>query len=302
MENGRLDHREFVAALPRGLKKELTRKSDGRGLLALGIHLGGTAFLAALIAVRVPFWPVLLVPQGILIIFLFTTLHETIHRTAFKTPWINDTVARLCGFVILLPADWFRYFHFAHHRHTQDPERDPELTRPKPRTWRQYLWHLSGLPVWAWQVKTLVSSALGRCTDPFVPASVRPDIATEARLMLLAYGVMIAGSLLTGSALLIFVWALPAVLGQPFLRLYLLAEHGRCALAVNMFENSRTTFTNRLLRRLAWNMPYHAEHHVFPAVPFHQLPRFHALTRKHLAETENGYRRFHAKYARALDG
>ncbi|WP_246694633.1 fatty acid desaturase, partial [Mesorhizobium sp. M2D.F.Ca.ET.147.01.1.1] len=69
----------------------------------------------------------------------------------------------------------------------------------------------------------------------------------------------------------------PALLGQPFLRLYLMAEHGRCPLVANMLENTRTTLTNWFVHKLAWNMPYHAEHHAYPGVPFHQLPEFHRL-------------------------
>ena len=92
------------------------------------------------------------------------------------------------------------------------------------------------------------------------------------------------------------LWLLPIVLGQPFLRLYLLAEHGRCAHVSNMFENTRTTFTHRIVRWLAWNMPYHAEHHANPAVPFYRLPELHDLALPHLRETENGYRRFHQAY------
>lgn len=296
-----MDHRDFIAALPPEQKQDLIRKSDARGFAALSVHLGAIVIVGGLIAMKVPLWPLLLVPQGILIIFLFTTLHETIHRTAFATVWINDAVARLCGLFIVLPSDWFRFFHFAHHRHTQDPERDPELAGPKPETWNQYLTHISGIPIWISQFRTLVSNAAGRCHDDFVPPSARRKVASEARAMLIVYGVLCIGSIVTGSAFLLYVWILPAIIGQPFLRLYLLAEHGRCAFVANMFENSRTTFTNRLVRRLAWNMPYHAEHHAFPGVPFHRLPQFHALTRDHLLETEDGYVRFHEKYARALE-
>ncbi|TGS93002.1 fatty acid desaturase, partial [Mesorhizobium sp. M8A.F.Ca.ET.213.01.1.1] len=99
--------------------------------------------LGGLIAARVPLWPLLMLPQGILIVFLFTLLHETVHRTAFETQWLNDAVARLCSLAIALPADWFRYFHFAHHRFTQDPDNDPELAFPKPETLRQYIVHVS---------------------------------------------------------------------------------------------------------------------------------------------------------------
>ena len=92
----------------------------------------------------------------------------------------------------------------------------------------------------------------------------------------------------------------PALLGQPFLRAYLMAEHGRCPQVADMLANSRTTFTTAAMRRLAWNMPYHAEHHAYPAVPFHALPRFHELAKAHLKTTERGYARFHRRFAAAL--
>ena len=87
------------------------------------------------------------------------------------------------------------------------------------------------------------------------------------------------------------------LLGQPVLRLYLLAEHGRCPFVANMFENTRTTFTNALVRRLAWNMPYHAEHHAWPVVPFHRLPDLHVMTAPHLRVTAPGYAAFTVDYA-----
>ena len=48
-------------------------------------------------------------------------MHESIHRTAFKNRRLNDWVAAVLGFLIVLPADYFRFFHFAHHRYTQNP-------------------------------------------------------------------------------------------------------------------------------------------------------------------------------------
>ena len=83
--------------------------------------------LGTLIALRVPFWFLLLPLQGILIVFLFTALHECIHETAFKSSFLNTAISSISGFLILIPPVWFRFFHFAHHRHTHDPARDPEL-------------------------------------------------------------------------------------------------------------------------------------------------------------------------------
>jgi fatty acid desaturase len=85
-------------------------------------------------------------------------------------------------------------------------------------------------------------------------------------------------------------------LAQPFLRLYLLAEHGDCPQVANMLENTRTTFTNRVVRFVAWNMPYHAEHHCYPAVPFHNLPALHDIAREQLQVTAPGYVAFSRDY------
>jgi fatty acid desaturase len=103
-----------------------------------------------------------------------------------------------------------------------------------------------------------------------------------------------------GNFWIIWCWLLPIILGQPFLRLNLLAEHGRCPMVANMFENTRTTFTNRIVRFLAWNMPYHAEHHAYPTVPFHKLPMLHDLVRDELKVTSNGYVEFQKSYIETL--
>ncbi len=291
-----MDHREIITSLSQEQRDHLTGKLDLPGLPLLGLHFGSIVVLGALIAGEVPFWPLLMIPQGILIAFLFTLLHEAIHQTAFRSAWLNEGVARLASFMLALPADWFRYFHFAHHRFTQDPEKDPELTFAKPETPWQYAVHVSGLPVWWGHLKTLAVNALGRCRDGFVPTKGLGKVRMEARVMLIAYAAVIGLSVYFQTPALIFAWIIPALIGQPFLRLYLLAEHGRCPYVANMLENSRTTITNRLVRGLAWNMPYHAEHHAYPGVPFHRLPEFHDLIENHLKQVETGYVRFHAKY------
>jgi fatty acid desaturase len=63
-----------------------------------------------------------------------------------------------------------------------------------------------------------------------------------------------------------------------------------------MFLNTRTTFTTAVVRYLAWNMPYHTEHHVWPMVPFHRLPALHGLMRDHLGVTAEGYAAFTRDY------
>ncbi|MCF8468937.1 MAG: fatty acid desaturase [Sneathiella sp.] len=278
----------------------LTERSDARGLMHLAGHMGLILLIGVLIAMQGPGWPLLMLPQGILLVFLFPALHETSHRTAFKSLWLNKAVGQMCGVITLLPPEWFRYFHVEHHRFTQDPLRDPELHDPKITSLSQYLWHVSGLPIWYSHAKTLVKNAAGRCDDAFVPEHARAPVKREARMMLVVYAALAGFSIAAGSWLLLYVWILPALIGQPFLRLFLLAEHGLCPEVDNIFENTRTTLTNSIVRKLAWNMPFHAEHHAYPAVPFYLLENFHALTRFHLQVTETGYIAFHRKYIENL--
>ena len=271
--------------------KTLAARSDAKGLVRLASHFGALCATGAAIALaQGTLW---LAPatvlHGLVLVFLFAPLHETVHRTAFRSRRLNDAVAWLCGAVLVLPPAYFQAFHFAHHRHTQDPERDPELAAPKPASLWSYLWTASGLPYWRERLTTTLAHAAGQVREPFIPSSHQGRVVREARILLAFYGVLAALSVAAGSWLAVGYWLAPVLIGQPFLRLYLLAEHTGCPLVPDMLRNSRTTRSNALVRWLAWNMPYHAEHHAYPALPFHALPGAHALLKEHIAVQASGY-------------
>jgi fatty acid desaturase len=284
------------ASIERSAVRLLARRSDARGLLQLGLHLACLlATGAAVWASRGHLWLVpALVLHGIVLSFLFCALHESIHRTAFATPWLNDGVAWICGALLVLPPEYFRQFHFAHHRFTQDRARDPELAVPPPATLAAYLWRVSGVPYWRDRLSvTLRHAFTARVSEPFIPATVAPLIVREARQLWAVYLGVIAASLYLERADALIYWVIPAVLGQPFLRLFLLAEHTGCAFSDDMLTNTRTTYTSGTLMLLAWRMPYHAEHHYLPSVPFHALARVNILIGARSRVTARGYIALH---------
>ncbi len=291
-----MDHREFVKSLSAEQRRALTAKSNLEGFKALVLHWGLILVFGCLIAFKVSYWQWLMPVQGVLLIFLFTLMHETIHRTVFATKIINDGVAYVCSLVLVLPAGWFRQFHLEHHRHTQDKQKDPELQSAKPQTLGQYLWHVSGIPVWGEHFGTLLRNARGYCDDAYVPKSKLVQVRRESQVMLAIYALLFGLSVINGSLLLLYIWIVPVILGQPFLRVYLLAEHGKCPLVANAFENTRTTCTNKFMRMLAWNMPYHSEHHAYPMVPFFRLGELHKMVQQYLSVTEPGYVSFNKRY------
>jgi fatty acid desaturase len=88
---------------------------------------------------------------------------------------------------------------------------------------------------------------------------------------------------------LLWLWILPAMIGQVFLRNYLLAEHTGCENCSDTLANTRTTYTNAVVRFFAWNMPFHVEHHAYPSIPFYALPRANVHLRDQIKVGDPGY-------------
>jgi Na+-transporting NADH:ubiquinone oxidoreductase subunit F len=62
---------------------------------------------------------------------------------------------------------------------------------------------------------------------------------------------------------------------------YGLTQHA--GLAENVLDhrlNCRTVYMNFINRFLYWNMNYHVEHHMFPLVPYHAVPRLHEAVKE----------------------
>jgi fatty acid desaturase len=276
--------------LPGEVLARLALRSDAKGLIQLAAHL--LALLLAGIGITLSEGlitvPALLI-YGCLLTFLFAPLHESIHFTAFKSPWLNNAVAAVSGFLLILPYQYFRAYHYAHHRHTQNPEKDPELLYREKLNKANYVYQISGFNYWVSSLKNLYQHVSGEVREPFIDVSKHQSIIDEARIYLAVYGFLLLLSLMLSSSFLWWYWILPSLLTQPALRFFLLAEHSGCDMTDNMLENSRTTYTLPVINFLSWNMCYHAEHHYLASVPFHALPALHAYTGQQVKYRADGY-------------
>jgi fatty acid desaturase len=103
-------------------------------------------------------------------------------------------------------------------------------------------------------------------------------VRRAARVHVAIYAATITLALWLGSILPLMVIGLPRLYGAWHHIMTGLLQHG--GLADNVIDhrlNSRTVLMNPVSRFIYWNMNYHVEHHMFPMVPFHALPRLHAL-------------------------
>lgn len=270
----------------------LTRRSNLQGATRLAAHLGCIAGTSMLVWLALPSW-YLLVPamalHGVTLVTCFAPMHECVHRTAFASRGTNLAVGWLAGVLSVYNSTFYWHYHSWHHRYTQDPARDPELMIPKGRSRAEYLAELAGINFWMRRAIDYPRLAVGGARGlPFVPDSARHRIALSMSAQLLVY-LAGAASIAAGYTVFLYFWLLPSMLAQPFIRALLICEHTGCSRDANGLSNTRTTLTWFPIRLLMWNMPFHAEHHLYPAVPFHQLPAVHRLVRGQLRHVAPGY-------------
>ena len=229
--------------------------------------------------------------HGIVIVHLFAPFHESTHYTAFRTRWLNTVTGWVTGLLLMLPPTVFRYQHTAHHKYTQDVERDPQMI-PMGEHRRGFAYYASAVPYFRGVASALLRHPLGRLNASElrdVPPAQRGVVRREAQIFWCVYLGLAAVSVHFESWLAVQLWLVPRIAGEPLMRVIRMSEHVGCARAPSMLENTRTVLTNTPLRLLAWNMAYHTAHHAVPQTPFFRLPALDAVLRDHVAEVRDGY-------------
>ena len=270
----------------------LNTRSNSRGLSRLSGHIAimvssGYLWLTA------DNWGIklaALIIYGFSLAAMFAAVHESCHRTAFANNRLNDLVAWFAGVLSGYNSTFYRRYHKWHHRYTRIEGKDPELEDPQPSNLLQYVAEISGYNWWLGKFKTHYRVATGKLDNmPYIAEKARKEVINSTRLQLAVYGVAIAISLICWQPWFITLWLLPLAVGQPILRFILLAEHTGCTKDNNPLTNTRTTLTWSLVKFMMWNMPFHGEHHLYPAIPFHALPQAHQELKEHFAVIDRSY-------------
>ncbi len=289
VETGLASAEWYHTDVPRKLMKELMQRSDDIAMRDAIIWFaaiilsaaGGIAFWGAWWCV--PFF------------FVYGTLygsssdarwHEMGHGTAFKTRWMNDVIYEIASFMVMRNSVVWKWSHARHHTDTIIVGRDAEIAVMRPPDLARTAANFFGIFDAWYSMKALLTNAFGILTPAeksFVPEMEQAKAIQVARIHIAIYAATVILAAALGSWLPLMLIGLPRLYGAWHMVMVGLLQHG--GLADNVTDhrlNSRTVYMNPVSRFLYLNMNYHVEHHMFPMVPYHALPKLHDLIKHDL--------------------
>lgn len=219
---------------------------------------------------------------------LLIMMHEAAHLGLFRRRRVNDLVSDLLlAWPLFVSTQAYRDNHNRHHRHLNSPE-DPDWVRYRDASAREgaewrfpmsrtrlaglFLGDALGLRTVQQLRKILLFSGAG----PQRSAARRGTARRGTALRVGYYVALAAGlTLVSGWSTYLLYWIVPSLTSlKVLLRLRLIAEH----ILPDGVDGTRTTRTGWLARFFIapHHIGLHYEHHAYPAVRFHQLPKLHA--------------------------
>ena len=199
---------------------------------------------------------------------------------------MNDAVYQIASFMIMRNSATWRWSHARHHTDTYIVGRDPEIAIMRPPAFLKLILNFFGIiDAIGFFPRILHNAILGPTAEEktFVPQSEWGKVQRVGIIHTAIYAATLALAIWMQSILPLMVIGLPRLYGAWHHVMTGLLQHG--GLADNVIDhrlNSRTVYMNPVSRFIYWNMNYHVEHHMFPMVPYHALPRLHEIIKDDL--------------------
>ncbi|MGV3663224.1 MAG: fatty acid desaturase family protein [Prosthecobacter sp.] len=287
-----------IATLPPEILRGFHERAASRHWLRCGIfillYVAGAAG-AVLGAAHITVWWqwMLLAPLYLLAaaslhgISLFT--HEAVHGTLAQNKVWNALLGALCAMPVLQNYSAYRVLHLRHHQHLGD-EGDPDHYANYTRwTWMvfsmNWLRLLVGYPVYI----TMIPVLGFKQGTPVQRAGILAEVTAT---VLLAWGI----AAVTPAAWLWHGWLVPMLFINTTVNIRGMSQHTLLEHASDEVRGTRTILTYPLVRFFMCNENYHLEHHLYPGVPWHQLPAVHAALEPALREQGAPYIRSYGAF------
>jgi len=266
--------------------RELTRRSDWKGLLQSGGFLSIMVLTAVLVFWSVNVWPwlitaALLFVHGTVCAFCVNAMHELSHTTVFNNKALNGFFLYLFSFIGWINPVVFKASHTKHHHFTLYPPRDLEVLPDGYPAASTFLRTFIDPVGFAKLLGATCRHAAGKLNSPwekslFPSAESRKPIVSWARILLAGHLLILIGSALAGWWMVPVVVSLTPLYGR-WLQ-FLCNETQHTGLPGNIPDwrvCARSVQLNPLLGFVYWHMQYHIEHHMYASVPCYNLRKLY---------------------------
>jgi fatty acid desaturase len=248
------------------------------------------------LAAHVDSWPVWAV--AVIVIAtrqhaLLVLMHEAAHCHLFKSRVLNDWVSDLfCAFPMNITTTGYRHGHMQHHSGTNTP-RDPYwvIADEDPATWAFPRSRLGALRVYLFDVLGIHAPRHLKIIWPWTYAArllglAKPRVSLGEHVRYLAWMAALATTLTLTDTWLYYalLWLAPSItLMMANFRIRALAEHPYTPASGDEILEARQVDGTSVERFFfaPLNINYHLAHHVYPSIPYYNLPAMHALLQRH---------------------
>ncbi|MDL5054696.1 fatty acid desaturase [Oscillatoria laete-virens NRMC-F 0139] len=272
----------YMTPIPRERMKQLMQRRDWPAIRDTVIWFAAIGFFGWLGYVTwISWWsiPVFLIYGALFASASDSRWHECGHGTAFKTKWLNDLIYEMASFMVIRESVPWRWSHQRHHTDTIIVGRDPELVFKRPPDLVGIALGIFNVKGGYYEMKNIFRHATGHISEEektYIPESEWPKVGRNARIYVSIYIVTVGLAVYFKSFLPIMYVILPGFYGAWHMLLTGLTQHA--GLAEDVLDhrlNCRTVYLNPVSSFLYWNMQYHVEHHMYPMVPYYNLPALH---------------------------
>jgi len=204
--------------------------------------------------------------NGVTIYFLFSAVHDSAHFAVSRVGWLNNIFGHvgMLFFGPLAPLDLARWIHNQHHRHTNEPQLDPDFYAHKIDVFSPIRWCFFDYYYTSFFLKQA--------------GSVRRKFLPRLILQLTLIISLIAFSIYTQTFIeLLFLWILPTRVSS-FLFVLVFSYLPHVPFLATAAQNKYQASSNReglewLFTPLMTFQNYHLVHHLYPRAPFYRMKK-----------------------------
>jgi len=285
----------YRTPVDKGLLKELTKKSDLKGLLQAGSFVVGWVITLSvslyffLHQMWIPMVIACYVHATFLMFFSMAAgVHELSHGTMFQTKWLNEFFYHFFCWLTWNNPVHFRASHGLHHQLTVFKDPDKEVVqgpvKAKLNFWNLLQWFTFDVDQFAKWFGLAVAHAFGRADADYFfwnPLFEKGDkrrgqMVGWARFMLISHLILLGVFIYFQLWVLIFLVTFGVFFATWYAKFCGAMQHTGLGENTPDWRLVCHTFTNGPLTKwLYWNMNYHIEHHMYAAVPCYNGAKLH---------------------------